>query len=68
MGIDLETIFDINEVVDDNEELTITPKGIFMLALSDVGLINNLNDRRANVAWKLFELSMGRHGYVKGQE
>lgn len=56
------------EEFDDNEEFVITPKGIFLLALSDVGLIDNLYDRRANVAWKLFELSMAEHGYVEGQE
>ena len=63
----MDNIFE-NEDYDENESFVITPKGIFLLALSDVGLIDNLHDRRANAAWKIFELSMEKHGYIEGQE
>lgn len=63
----MDNIFE-NGSYDENEEFVITPKGIFLLALSDAGLIDDLYDRRANVAWKFFEISMAQHGYVEGQE
>lgn len=63
----MDNIFE-NGSYDENEEFVITPKGIFLLALSDAGLIDDLYDRRANAAWKFFEISMAKHGYVEGQE
>lgn len=75
MGLDLETVFDIDEVeaeleedFDENERWSLTPKGIFTVALTDAGFIENYNDRRINAAWTIFELLMEKNGYIHNEE
>ena len=53
---------------EDDEKYVVTPKGLFLMSLIDVGLIDDHNDKMANAAWKIFALSMEKQGYVDGQE
>ena len=52
---------------DDDAVFTITPKGIACLALEDAGICS-WNDERINAFWKIFELMMEKHGYLKYEE
>ena len=48
----------------DKEKYVITPKGIFLLALSKANLIDAIADWRADAAWTIFELMMKERGYI----
>ena len=75
MGLDLETVFDIDEVeidleedFDEDERWCLTPKGLFVIALEDAGLIEDINDKRVDAAWTIFDLLMEKHGYIHDDE
>jgi hypothetical protein len=59
---------ELDFIDDENTKWMLTPKGIFIAALHDVGLIDDIEDKRANGAWRIFQLLMERNGYVEGQE
>lgn len=50
------------------EKYIISPKGIAVLALLESGLINDIDDPRANGFFTLFEAKMRQHGYVVEDE
>ena len=53
---------------EDDKRYKITPKGIFLLALQDIGLIEDLDDRRASVAYELFDKRMEECGFIKKED
>ena len=73
MGADLETIFDIeNEDIEDEEEMyCISPKELFVIALSEAGLVDKydyIDNPQIDSAWRIFELLMEKHGYIQDEE
>ena len=57
---------DANEEDTDKDEETyrITPKGIALFSMLQCGLINSIEDPRAEGFWILFETGMKKHEYI----
>ena len=66
--IDEDLNLGLDEDFDEDERYSLTPKGIFTIALADAGFIENYNDRRINTAWTIFELLMEKNGYIHSEE
>ena len=54
-----------DETENDEEVYRLTPKGIAMVCLMDVGLLDDVDDKRFDLFWRLFEADMLRLGYVE---
>ena len=53
-----------NNINEDEERYVITPKGIFLLALTRTNLVESIDDWRVDAAWTIFELMMKQGGYI----
>lgn len=71
MEINIEHItmpMELVEFTGGEDRYTITPKGIAFLELINCGLIDDLDDERAERFWDKFELGMYKHGYIRNDE
>lgn len=50
---------------DDGVKYVIAPKGVAVLAMLDCGLITDIEDRRFEVFWELFEARMKKLNYIQ---
>lgn len=50
---------------DDGVRYVIAPKGVAVLAMLDCGLITDIEDRRFEVFWELFEARMKKLNYIQ---
>lgn len=57
-----------DECINEEERWRLTPKGIFVVALETVKLVDDINDFRIDAAWKIFDLMMERNGYISKEE
>ena len=58
----------LDELDDDIAMYQITPKDIAILSLLRCGLIDNMDDPKAEGFWILFENGMRTGGYIKEEE
>lgn len=54
--------------MDDQERYILSPKGIFHICLYEAGLIDQLNDKRAEIAWDSFKELMNKCGYISEEK
>lgn len=62
----LDLVSPKDDAGDDRYELT--PKGLALLAMMQVGLVDDHNDPRIDGFWTIFSVLMDRHGYVEELE